>query len=57
MFTFKGSTPGDRIKNIGVVEVLSLYDISNGGVRASTYFVPRFSSQNVLNNVEKVSLL
>ena len=47
--TFNGSTPGDNMKKRGVVDVLSLNDVSSDGVRASTYFVPRFSSQKALN--------
>lgn len=46
--TFKGFTPGDKIKNIGVEGLVSSKDISNSTVLFWTYFEPNFSSINVL---------
>lgn len=44
--TFNGFTPGDRIKKIGVLGLVSSKDFANSTVRASTYFAPSFSSIN-----------
>ena len=46
--SFKGSTPGESIKNIGVAGPLSSYETANSIERPSTYFVPSFSSTKFL---------
>jgi hypothetical protein len=48
LFTFRGFTPGDRIKKMGVDGLASSNDLENSTVRASTYLAPSFSSMNAL---------
>ena len=47
----RGSTPGDRMKNTGVMELVSSKDFVNGGDRDSTNFGPNFSSTKHLRKV------
>lgn len=46
--SFRGSTPGDRMKKIGVPGPLSSYDFANSTWRFSTYLEPIFSSTKAL---------
>lgn len=46
MITFNGLTPGDRIKKIGVLGLVSSKDFANSTVLASMYLGPSFSSIN-----------
>ena len=46
--SFRGSTPGDKMKNIGVPGPLSSNDFENSIERPSTYFAPSFSSTKFL---------
>lgn len=46
--TFRGSTPGDRIKNTGVLSFVSSYDFSKDCIRNCMNFSPNFSSTKYL---------
>jgi hypothetical protein len=48
--TLTGFTPGDKMKNIGVLGLDSSKDLANSTVRPSTYLLPNFSSINALEN-------
>lgn len=48
IITFNGFTPGDRIKKIGVVGLVSSNDFAKSRLLPSTYFAPSFSSINTL---------
>jgi len=43
IFTRVGSTPADKIKNIGVFDVVSLNDSENSGGLKLVYLTPRTS--------------
>jgi len=49
--TFNGFTPGESIKKIGVVGLVSSNDFANSTLLPSTYFVPSFSSINTLKTI------
>lgn len=46
MITFSGLTPGDKMKKMGVLGLVSSNDFTNSTVLASTYLGPNFSSIN-----------
>lgn len=46
--TFNGLTPGERIKKIGVVGLVSSNDFAKSTLLPSIYFAPSFSSMNTL---------
>lgn len=48
LLTFSGSTPGDSMKNIGVVLLDSSNDLENSMLFLSVYFDPSFSSMKAL---------
>lgn len=53
--TLRGFTPGERIKNIGVLWLASSYDLANSTERPSTYLAPNFSSIKALNKIKNKS--
>lgn len=55
--SFNGFTPGDKMKNIGVVGLVSSKDLLNSNVRFSTYFAPIFSSMYALKVIQVHLLL
>lgn len=46
--SFSGSTPGDRMKNMGVAAPDSSYDTAKSSERPITYLLPSFSSTKSL---------
>jgi len=56
IITFNGFTPGERIKKIGVVGLVSSNDFANSTLLPSTYFEPSFSSINTLNIIDNNKL-
>lgn len=55
--TVNGSTPGERMKNIGVIELVSSKDLSKGGDLDSTNFEPSFFSTKHLNKFMRYNIL
>lgn len=55
ILTFKGFTPGDKIKKIGVLALDSSNDFAKSTLLASTYFDPSCSSMNALINYKSIT--
>lgn len=54
---FNGSTPGKRMKNIGVIELVPSKDLWKGGDLDSTNFESSFPSTKHLNKFTKYNIL
>lgn len=52
--SFKGFTPGESMKKMGVEGLVSSKDFSNSTVLLSTYLAPNFSSINALKKKQAI---
>ncbi len=52
--TFKGLTPGDKMKKMGVVLLDSSKDFENSTLFLSVYLDPNFSSMKALRDSEQI---
>lgn len=55
--SFSGSTPGDRIKNIGVAGPDSSKDVAKSRGLPTTYLLPSFSSTKSLPERKRIFLV